>query len=108
MARKVLAYSSHTGMLHAVNKGPAQRCHLLRIAAKCAMANHRITLVVQIQHRRKTEVDTSCQYFGGHQPASLAGAGQRVGTGSNCMHGWQAGKATTQTLDAPSFLVNGN
>ena len=111
MTREVLSGRGHTGSIHAINKRPGQRYHRLRITMKTAIADHRAGPIIQIQHRRKTDIDIQLGQFGRHQLADKFGILQRLlrparVTPPQCSHGRQAHKAFPKTLHPAPFLID--
>ena len=73
VAWEVFAGGGHAGSRHAADKGAGQLRGTVRITVKRTCADHRTALVIQIQHRRKTQVQPDCQHFRGHQPTTVFG-----------------------------------
>ncbi|MCY1546185.1 hypothetical protein D9M68_821710 [compost metagenome] len=79
MTGKMLTGGCHARGIHAADEGAGQLCGALRIAIESPTADHRTALVIQVQHRSETQVQSHRQHFSGHQPATVFG--QRFGIG---------------------------
>ena len=67
VAWKMFAGSGHAGMAHAHHIGMRQFGHHLRIMMKCTVADHLTDTAVDIQYRRKTEINAAGTQLRGHQ-----------------------------------------
>ena len=71
MPGEMLATGRHPGVMQAVDEGARQLRDLRRIVGKGPRGNHRITTVIDVQHRRETQVQTTGQHLGRHQPGTF-------------------------------------
>ena len=106
MPGEMLAGRGHTCRAHATNKCSRQLCGALRIPLESAATNHGTALMIQIQHRRKAQIQPHRQYFGGHQPATVLGQDVGIGVIGNGAHRRQSYKTLTQTLHPPTLLID--
>ncbi|MNZ72480.1 hypothetical protein D3C78_908590 [compost metagenome] len=106
MTREMFATGRHARRVHATDESPCQGRGALRVTFKGTTANHRTTLVIQVQHRGKAQVQTHRQHFSGHQPTALLGEVLGVIVIGNRPHRWQAHEALTQALHPAALLVH--
>ncbi|MNW04825.1 hypothetical protein D3C71_2009750 [compost metagenome] len=62
--------------------------------------------MIQIQHRRKAQIQADRQHLGGHQPAAMLGQHLGIGVVGNRTHRWQTHKTLTQTLHTATLLID--
>ena len=108
---EVLAAGGHAGVLHAQHHRLSQLEHGARVAMEGAVADDAGGPVVQVQHRRKTEIDAvRAQLAGQHitgftrQMAGLLRMG--IPAFAECAHRRQAGETFAKTLHPSAFVVD--
>jgi len=94
-------------------QAPARGGYNARVTVETAITDHSRRAIIEIQHRRKTEIHVHVTEFGGHEPAGTSGHGQRlvgitVIQTTDGAHGWEAGQPRLETLYAPALLVHSN
>jgi hypothetical protein len=111
---EMLAAIRHAGQRETVIETLCEHRHHARIAMERAIANHLRLTVVQIEHRRKTHVDTARPQFGGenvaHRRGDLGGMKNvRVPQRAELAHRRQHGEAIgAETLHAAAFVIDGD
>lgn len=103
----MLAGGGHPGGMHAANESTGKQRGTLRVALEGAATDHGAALVIEIQHRRETQVEAYRLHFGRHQPATVLSQLFGIGVVGDRAHRRQAHEALAQALHAPSFLVDG-
>ncbi len=114
MTGEMLAARSHAGQHEPLNQRPCQHGNNLRLAVKSAVANYRAVPIIEIKHRRKTQVDAArpqfrTQYITGF--GRQAHGRQRVifPDFTKALHARQRRKSIRlETLNPPPFVVNRN
>jgi hypothetical protein len=112
MSRKVLAAIAHAHLQHAVHRALGQQCHHARVAVKAAVADDAAAAVVEIEHRRKAEVDARGAQLGGkHLARRRCGLGGAHGVAhpqlAQRTHRRQAREAVgAKPLHATAFMID--
>lgn len=113
VAGKVLGDCHHSRLVHATDISRGQLADDFRIAMEGTIADHLAGAIVQVNHRRKTEIHAGIQHLRRHQPAAglcqpAARRGIQVVLVAKPAQRRQCIKPFPETLDPPTFLVDGD
>src|SRR5487761_300791 len=70
---KMFGRSRHTCTSHAENPSTSQLTHHLRCMMESPISDHAAYTVIQVQHRRETDIHPHCAQFSRHKPATAFG-----------------------------------
>ena len=112
MPGKVLAAVAHAGKRKPMAHALGEQGHDARVPVKRAIPDHLRMAIVEIEHRRETEVDTASTQFGSQD---VARRGCNLGGQQHILvpklaqpaHGRQHGEAIgAKALHAPAFMID--
>ena len=108
---KMLAARRQAAIGKALLQTCRQRGDRFGIAMKCAVTNHAAGTVVEIKHRRETQIDTTCLEFGcQHEPAGACGLERvvfaRIPQATECPHRRNRCEAVAEALYPPAFMID--